>query len=288
MTLRGTSPGRIFRIDLTSPILLYASAPPWRPNKGRQPAGHLTCVRRGTYLEVVLGYSSTGTSGTWPPSPESEPKGGKRRKGNYNGKKRAENEKRFTRVPQVHESPCLPKTVNPKGGEEKITRGTSKGVTPYSLKEKSVKGVRAHACTYKDTRIFCEREFLCDNGGEFDNKDVHEILHSNGITQRLTAPYTPDQNGASEREMRTTIEMDRTLKYSNPETGKSSIANTSPYELWLKKKPRLKHLRIIGSPCYAHVPAQKEGKWTRRPSKGTLWDMMEMNDDRIWLKKNTE
>ncbi|GFY49313.1 retrovirus-related Pol polyprotein from transposon TNT 1-94 [Trichonephila inaurata madagascariensis] len=33
----------------------------------------------------------------------------------------------------------------------------------------------------------------------------------------LTAPYTPEQNGANEREMRTPIEMTRTLKNSNPE-----------------------------------------------------------------------
>ncbi|GFU02253.1 copia protein, partial [Trichonephila clavipes] len=123
----------------------------------------------------------------------------------------------------------------------------------YLIKEKSeVKKVLEHMLAHTRTLGYSVKEFLCDNGGEFDNKDVHEILHSNGITQRLTAPYTPEQNGASEREMRTTIEMARTLKYSNPEvsfpaaiwaelvnsaiyilnrTGKSSIENTSPYEL---------------------------------------------------------
>ncbi|GFW40268.1 retrovirus-related Pol polyprotein from transposon TNT 1-94 [Trichonephila clavipes] len=88
----------------------------------------------------------------------------------------------------------------------------------YLIKEKSeVKKVLEHMLAHTRTLGYSVKEFLCDNGGEFDNKDVHEILHSNGITQRLTAPYTPEQNGASEREMRTTIEMARTLKYSNPE-----------------------------------------------------------------------
>ena len=58
---------------------------------------------------------------------------------------------------------------------------------------------------------------MSDNGGEFDNEEVRDILHSHGITQRLTAPYTPQQNGGSEREIRTIIEMARTLKYSNLE-----------------------------------------------------------------------
>lgn len=40
------------------------------------------------------------------------------------------------------------------------------------------------------------REFLSDNGGEFDNEEVRAILHEFGVTQRLTAPYTPQQNGS--------------------------------------------------------------------------------------------
>ncbi|GFV46333.1 hypothetical protein TNCV_3232221 [Trichonephila clavipes] len=34
------------------------------------------------------------------------------------------------------------------------------------------------------TLEYSVKEFLCDKGGEFDNKDVREILHSNGIAQR--------------------------------------------------------------------------------------------------------
>ncbi|GFU47027.1 retrovirus-related pol polyprotein from transposon tnt 1-94 [Nephila pilipes] len=94
--------------------------------------------------------------------------------------------------------------------------------------------------------------------GEFDNKDVRSVLNSNGIIKKLRAPYTPEQNGSSEREIRTIIEMARTFKYTNPEvrfpaaiwaelvysaiyilsrTGKSPIENTSPNKLWLKRNP---------------------------------------------------
>lgn len=41
------------------------------------------------------------------------------------------------------------------------------------------------------------------------------------------------------------------------QTGKSSKEGTSPYTLWIDKKPRIKHLRIIGSTFYTHVPDQK-------------------------------
>ncbi|GFV46334.1 uncharacterized protein TNCV_3232231 [Trichonephila clavipes] len=34
------------------------------------------------------------------------------------------------------------------------------------------------------TLEYSVKEFLCDKGGEYDNRDVREILHSNGIAQR--------------------------------------------------------------------------------------------------------
>ncbi|KMQ81501.1 retrovirus-related pol polyprotein from transposon tnt 1-94 [Lasius niger] len=135
------------------------------------------------------------------------------------------------------------------------------------------------------------KELLSDNGGEFDNEEVKKILHENGITQRLTAPFTPERNGGSERENRTIIEMARTFKYSNPHikfpeaiwaelvnsavyilnrTGKSSEEGVSPYELWMGKKPRIKHLRIIGSVCYVHIPIQKRRKMDEKAIKGYL------------------
>ncbi|GFT29855.1 retrovirus-related Pol polyprotein from transposon TNT 1-94 [Trichonephila clavipes] len=53
----------------------------------------------------------------------------------------------------------------------------------YLIKEKSeVKKVLEHMLAHTRTLGYSVKEFLCDNGGEFDNKDVHEILHSNGIT----------------------------------------------------------------------------------------------------------
>lgn len=147
------------------------------------------------------------------------------------------------------------------------------------------------------------KEILSDNGGEFDNKDVQDILQKKGITQRLTAPYTPQQN-ASERENRTLVEMARTLKYSSPEveypaflwaelvntaayilnrTGISSVENVSPHELWFGKKPRIRHMRIIGSLCYAHIPMQKRKKMAKKALKGILIGYNGDERYRIWL-----
>lgn len=123
----------------------------------------------------------------------------------------------------------------------------------YIIKEKSeVKNALKHMLAHAKTLGHSIKELLSDNGGEFDNTEVKRILQENGIMQRLTAPYTPQQNGGSERENRTIIEMARTFKYSNLEikfpeaiwaelvnsaiyilnrTGKSSKKGISPYEL---------------------------------------------------------
>lgn len=134
-------------------------------------------------------------------------------------------------------------------------------------------------------------EFMSDNGGEFTGHKIDTILKRYGVNRRTTAPYTPEQNGIVERDNRTIVEMGRTYKYANPEvkfpseiwaelvttatyilnrTGKSSVPGVSPFELWFGKKPRISHLRVIPSVCYAHVPAQQRRKMSKKAIKGYL------------------
>lgn len=50
-----------------------------------------------------------------------------------------------------------------------------------------------------------------DNGTEFRKKGMVEFQEKNGIINALSAPYTPQQNGFIEREVRTVPEAARTL-----------------------------------------------------------------------------
>ena len=150
------------------------------------------------------------------------------------------------------------------------------------------------------------KELLNDNGGEFDNEEVRSTLRANGITQRLTAPFTPEQNGVVERDNRTIVEMARTLKYSNPDveypasmwaelcqtavyilnrTAKSSEENKTPWEVWTGKKPRIKHLRVIGSTCYVHVPKSKRSKMDKKAVQGHLVGYDGDERYRIYIKE---
>ncbi|GJU63325.1 retrotransposon protein, putative, ty1-copia subclass [Tanacetum coccineum] len=46
-----------------------------------------------------------------------------------------------------------------------------------------------------------------DRGGEYLSQEFKEYLGKNGIVQHLTSPYTPQQNGVSERRNRTLLDM---------------------------------------------------------------------------------
>jgi len=132
-------------------------------------------------------------------------------------------------------------------------------------------------------------ELLSDNGGEFDNAEVRKILRKNGVRQRLIMPYSPQQNGCSERENRTLVEAARAMKLAHTElpqalwaqliqtaeyvlnrTAPTCVKGKSPYEMWYNKKPKITHLRVFGCTAYVHVPDQRRKKMDAKAEKGIL------------------
>ncbi|GJX02619.1 zinc finger, CCHC-type containing protein [Tanacetum coccineum] len=95
-----------------------------------------------------------------------------------------------------------------------------------------------------------------------------------GIIHETTAPYTPQQNGISERKNRVLKEMDNSmLSYSGLSQGLWGEAlltacyllnrvpnkrnRVTPYELWTKKKPNLNYLRVWGCRAVVRLPDPK-------------------------------
>ncbi|CAI7753607.1 unnamed protein product [Closterium sp. NIES-53] len=97
-----------------------------------------------------------------------------------------------------------------------------------------------------------------DRGGEFLGKQFTEFVNSKGIVHNLTCPYTPQQNGMAEREMRTVVESVRTMllhmgvqhhwwHFALPQAvwvrnclERSTLRpRTMPYQLLTRKKPDL-------------------------------------------------
>lgn len=124
-----------------------------------------------------------------------------------------------------------------------------------------------------------------DNGTEFTSKNVKQFLTSNGIKHEKTVPYTPEQNGSAEREMRTIVESARsmicakgltkrlwaeavnTATFVLNRSGTSTINDKTPYELWHKKSADLSDFRVFGSEVFVHVPKQLRKKWDAKSEK---------------------
>lgn len=117
-----------------------------------------------------------------------------------------------------------------------------------------------------------------DRGGEYCSKEFADFCGISGIRRELTAAYTPQQNGVSERKNRTILNMVRSLlargripKKFWPEAVNWSIhvlnrsptfavQNMTPEEAWSRRKPVVDHFRIFGCIAYAHVPDEKRKK----------------------------
>lgn len=125
-----------------------------------------------------------------------------------------------------------------------------------------------------------------DNGLEFISKTVEDILQRHSVRHERSVPYSPQQNGRAERDMRTIVESARTMLHAKElslrfwaeavacavyvlnRSGPTFVADKSPYELWFGKTPKIDHLRVFGSEVYTHVPKQQRQKWDKKAKPG--------------------
>lgn len=152
-----------------------------------------------------------------------------------------------------------------------------------------------------------------DNGCEYVNQEFKSFLESKGIQHERTAPYTPQQNGRAEREMRSIMETARTMLYAkniplnmwaeavncavyllNRNTS-SQTGNVTPFELWHGVKPNLHHIRIFGCVGYVHTPKEKRKKLSKKSVKMLLvgydhdnYRMYDQNTKKITVSRDVK
>ncbi|CAI5493765.1 unnamed protein product [Closterium sp. Naga37s-1] len=135
-----------------------------------------------------------------------------------------------------------------------------------------------------------------DRGGEVLGKEFTAFVDGKGIVHNLTCPYTLQQNGMAEREMRTMVDLVRTMLLHmgvqhhwwhlafrqaiwirNCLERSALPPGTTPFQVLTEKKPDLSLARVWG--CWAQflVPAQQRGgklkpkaRPTRRRTPATL------------------
>ncbi|GJT47694.1 retrotransposon protein, putative, ty1-copia subclass, partial [Tanacetum coccineum] len=121
-----------------------------------------------------------------------------------------------------------------------------------------------------------------DRGGEYLSQEFKDYLGKNGIVQHLTSPYTPQQNGVSERRNRTLLDMVRsmfnrtTLPLSFWDYALESAVrilnmvptkkvDKTPYEIWHGKVPNFSYLKVWG--CEAYMKRDSADKLQQRSVK---------------------
>ncbi|GAB6033770.1 hypothetical protein CHUAL_013973 [Chamberlinius hualienensis] len=125
-----------------------------------------------------------------------------------------------------------------------------------------------------------------DNGLEFCSGQFQRFLVNNGIKHQRTNSYTPQQNGVAERFNRTLLNKMRALLFESNlpimfwsfaastaaylynRTGHSTINGKTPFELWIGKKPSVKHLKVFGSKVFVFLPKQHRNKLEPRADVG--------------------
>ncbi|GJR50986.1 zinc finger, CCHC-type containing protein [Tanacetum coccineum] len=125
-----------------------------------------------------------------------------------------------------------------------------------------------------------------DRGGEYYDPSYFQSV---GIIHQTTAPYTPQQNGVSERKNRALKEMvNSMLSYSGLSEGfwgeamltacylLNRVPNKNnkitPYELWYKKRPNLSYLRVWGCRAVVRLPEPKKKILGEKESRDAIFD----------------
>ena len=210
----------------------------------------------------------------------------------------------------VHSDICGPMEVPSLGGSRyylSFIDDKSRRTAVYFLKQKSADEVYD---AFEDFRCKAERQtgrklkiIRTDNGKEFTNKKLQNLLSRLGIRHQTTVDYTPEQNGLAERGNRTTVERARCMLFeanlpkifwAEATATAVYLANRSPTkghdktpeEVWTGRKQNLAHIRVFGTPVMVHVPKQKRKKWDAKAHECILTGFEEdVKAYRLWDPK---
>ncbi|KAK1628499.1 hypothetical protein QYE76_002814 [Lolium multiflorum] len=167
----------------------------------------------------------------------------------------------------IHTDVCGPMSVASRGGYRYVltfTDDLSRYGYIYLMKHKSetfekFKEFQSEVENQRNKKI----KFLrSDRGGEYLSYEFGMHLKKCGILSQLTPPGTPQRNGVSERRNQTLLDMTAAFTLNR---APSKSVETTPYELWFNKKPKLSFLKVWG--CEAYVKKLQPDKLEPKAEK---------------------
>ena len=154
------------------------------------------------------------------------------------------------------------------------------------------------------------KKIVMDGGKEFVNRKLTNWLTSQGIIIKQTNPYTPEQNGVSERKNETLVETARAMikDAGLPQSFWSEAILTaaytrnrvinrkdkkSPYERLYGNQADLNYVKIFGARAYAFIDNSKRTKWDDKAYKTMLigytnngYKLLDMKTRKIIYSRN--
>ncbi|KAF2898904.1 hypothetical protein ILUMI_07273 [Ignelater luminosus] len=106
---------------------------------------------------------------------------------------------------------------------------------------------------------------------EFDPARDDWVVSQERLEQYFAANFINGEEGTKRRVatllMNSESSFPAAMWAEQSRTGKWVVEGASRYELWMGEKPRIKHLRIIGSAFCAHILAQRRRKIDKKAIK---------------------
>ncbi|GJS12646.1 retrotransposon protein, putative, ty1-copia subclass [Tanacetum coccineum] len=154
-----------------------------------------------------------------------------------------------------------------------------------------------------------------DRGGEYMSQEFLDHLKEHGIIAHRTPPYTPQNNGVSERRNRTLLDMVRSMMSQTTlpksfwdyalETAArilnmvpSKKVDKTPYEIWHGQAPKLSYLRVWGCEAFVkHDTLTKPDKLDPRSFKSIFigypketmgYSFYSPSENKVFVARNAE
>ena len=210
----------------------------------------------------------------------------------------------------IHSDLCGPFPINSVSGSRYFiifVNDLTRFTWVYFLKTKNAKAVLR---VFEQFKALVEKEaeasicrFRCDNGtGEYSNRLFTDFLLTDGISFEPSAPYTQNQNGVSERAIRSIVEKARSMLlnarltegfweeavrtsvYLKNRSPTRAVDSVTPYEAWSGQRPSLDHLRSFGCDAYAFIHSNLRTKWDPKAKSCTFLGYIENTTTqyRVW------